>query len=162
MRFAAGFGLVGACCLMTGCAWFHHHPKAQPATYNGAPPIVTTRAPEAPPPQPSVNQPAINQTPTAPTPTLTAPVTPEPPPKKPVIKADLPAWGDVVKINSAARFVIVAFEAGTVPPVGQQFNVYRAGTKVGEIRITGPQQENDTVADIVSGDLQLHDEARAQ
>ena len=41
-----------------------------------------------------------------------------------------------------------------------RLSVYRNGLKVGEVKVTGPQHENDTVADIIAGDVQLHDEVR--
>ena len=41
-------------------------------------------------------------------------------------------------------------------------NVYRGGLKVGEVKVTGPQRENETVADIIAGDVQPHDEIREQ
>ena len=39
-------------------------------------------------------------------------------------------------------------------------NVYRHGVKVGELSVTGPQRDDNIVADIVSGDLQAGDAAR--
>lgn len=131
MKIAFGAGLLSVCLFVSGCSLFHH--KTQPA----------------PAPRVQQQQPAPNN---------------EPAPQrftKPVIKADLRAWGNVVKINTDARFVVIAFEPGTVPSAGKHMNIYRNGVKVGEVNITGPQQENDIVADIVSGDIQIHDEARA-
>lgn len=81
---------------------------------------------------------------------------------KPVIKPDLRSTGQVAMVNADARFVVITFDTGAVPAAGRRLNVYRAGQKVGEVTVTGPQHENDTVADIVSGDIQLHDEARAE
>jgi hypothetical protein len=80
----------------------------------------------------------------------------------PVIKPDLHLSGQVAMVNAAARFVIISFPPGPVPPTGTRLNVYRNGLKVGEVTVTGPQHENDTVADIITGDIQLHDEARAE
>ena len=77
-----------------------------------------------------------------------------------VIQPDLHARGEVVMVNAEAHFVVVSFPPGTVPPAGHSLKVYRNGLRVGEIKVTGPQRENNTVADIVSGDLQTHDEAR--
>jgi hypothetical protein len=34
--------------------------------------------------------------------------------------------------------------------------------KVAEIKVTGPQRDNNTVADLVSGDAQVGDEVRDQ
>jgi len=81
---------------------------------------------------------------------------------KPVIKPDLGTAGQVAMINASARFVVITFPDGHMPQTDRQLNVYRNGVKVGELKVTGPQRENDTVADIISGDLQLHDEVRAE
>jgi PBP1b-binding outer membrane lipoprotein LpoB len=78
----------------------------------------------------------------------------------PVIQPDLHARGEVVMVNAEAHFVVVSFPPGTVPPAGHSLKVYRNGLRVGEIKVTGPQRENNTVADIVTGDLQTRDEAR--
>ena len=42
----------------------------------------------------------------------------------------------------------------------QRLNLYRNGLKAGEIKVTGPQLDENVVADIVAGDAQLGDEAR--
>lgn len=34
--------------------------------------------------------------------------------------------------------------------------------KVGQVKITGPQRDNDTVADLTAGDAQVGDEVREQ
>jgi hypothetical protein len=80
---------------------------------------------------------------------------------KPVIKPDLQISGQVAMVNAAARFVVITFPPGPMPQPGRRLSVYHNGLKVGEISVTGPQQENDTVADIVTGNIQVHDEARA-
>ena len=46
------------------------------------------------------------------------------------------------------------------PKTGQPFFLYRAGLKTAEVKITGPQQENNTVADLVSGDARVGDTVR--
>ena len=38
--------------------------------------------------------------------------------------------------------------------------LYRRGLKAGEIKITGPQLEDNVVADIVAGDAEAGDEVR--
>jgi hypothetical protein len=79
-----------------------------------------------------------------------------------VIKPDLRSAGQVAMVNVAARFVVISFPPGSVPPVQSELNVYRNGLKVGTLKVTGPQRENNTVADIISGDIHLHDEVRAE
>lgn len=44
--------------------------------------------------------------------------------------------------------------------MGKRLNVYRNGLKVGELKVTGPQRDNNTVADIVAGECQVGDEVR--
>jgi hypothetical protein len=68
--------------------------------------------------------------------------------------------GQVAMVNPEARFVVLSFPPGPMPQADQHLNVYRNGLKVGEVKVTGPQHEYDTVADILTGDVQLHDEVR--
>ena len=63
-------------------------------------------------------------------------------------------------VNADARFVVMTFPLGGVPLVEQRLYVYRKGLKVGELKVTGPQRDNNTVADIISGELQVNDEVR--
>jgi hypothetical protein len=53
---------------------------------------------------------------------------------------------------------VLTYPFGGVPAVGQRLNVYRNGKKVAELKITGPQRDINTVADIVSGEVQENDE----
>jgi hypothetical protein len=69
--------------------------------------------------------------------------------------------GKVVRVNANARFAVLNFPVGTMPTPGQQLNVYRQGLKVGEVKATGPQQDDNVVADIVNGEAQVGDELRA-
>ena len=65
-------------------------------------------------------------------------------------------------LDHDGRFAVVTFAPGTVPPIGQHLSVYHNGLKVGDLKVTGPQRETDTVADIVAGEVSVHDEARAE
>ncbi len=67
--------------------------------------------------------------------------------------------GRVAKVN--ATFVILTFPVGGIPRVDQKLNVYRKGVKVGEVKVTGPERDINTVADIISGAPQVSDEVRA-
>lgn len=69
--------------------------------------------------------------------------------------------GKVVRVNVNARFAVLNFPVGIMPTPGQQLNVYRQGLKVGEVKATGPQQDDNVVADIVNGEAQVGDELRA-
>ena len=77
-----------------------------------------------------------------------------------IVTPDTSPTGTVARVNSAARFVILTFPVGQMPAVGQLLYVYRHGLKVGEIRVTAPQQDDNTAADIVSGEAALGDEIR--
>jgi len=68
--------------------------------------------------------------------------------------------GKIATVNDAARFVIVTFPVGHVPPVDQPLVVYRNGLKVGELKVTEPQRDEFTAADIVTGDTAVGDEVR--
>lgn len=69
--------------------------------------------------------------------------------------------GKVSAVNANAQFVVLNFPIGRLPAMDQRLSIYRHGLKVGEVKVTGPQRDDNTVADIVSGDAQLHDEVRA-
>jgi hypothetical protein len=77
-----------------------------------------------------------------------------------VITADFRPAGKVEMVDVPGRFVVISFEPGAVPKPGQRLNVYRAGAKVGEVKVTGPERDNNTVADILAGEVQIQDETR--
>ncbi len=79
---------------------------------------------------------------------------------KPVITPSRENVGHVSKVNESARFVVLTFPEGNVPSLERKLSLYRNGLKVAEIKVTGPQRDNNTVADIVAGDAQVNDEAR--
>jgi hypothetical protein len=90
-------------------------------------------------------------------PAVVAPAVPAP--KEPLIVTPETALsGKVVKVNTAGRFVILAFPIGRLPGQDQLLNVYRRGLKVGEVKATGPQLDDNVVADLVAGDAQVGDE----
>jgi hypothetical protein len=70
--------------------------------------------------------------------------------------------GKVVRVNGPGRFVVLNFPIGSMPPTDQRLNLYRQGQKVGEVKVTGPQQEDNTVADLVAGEAEVGDDARGQ
>jgi hypothetical protein len=77
-----------------------------------------------------------------------------------LITPDETVNGRVASVNENLRFVVLTFPLGQVPPVDSRMNVFRNGAIVGEIRITGPQHDNNSVADIVLGDAKKGDEVR--
>ena len=77
-----------------------------------------------------------------------------------IVTPDTARVGKVVQMNEHGRFVIVNFPVGALPAVEQQLNVYRNGLKVGEVRISGPQSDDNTVGDIIQGEANVGDEVR--
>ena len=68
----------------------------------------------------------------------------------------------MIKVNAVGRFVVLGFPVGQMPKPDQIFFLYRGGLKTAEVRITGPQTENNIVADLTSGDAQVGDLVRDQ
>lgn len=68
--------------------------------------------------------------------------------------------GKVSSANENLKFVVITFPVGRMAAVDSRLNVYRAGLKVGELTVTGPQREESTVADITAGMAQVGDEVR--
>ena len=68
--------------------------------------------------------------------------------------------GKVAMVNLSARFVVLNFPIGHMPAIEQHLNLWRHGLKVGEVKVTGPQQDDNIVADLVSGDAELGDDVR--
>jgi hypothetical protein len=88
------------------------------------------------------------------------------PPARPAIPAlavvtpDNSLAGKVVSYNSVGRFVVLNFPSRLMPQTDQRLFLYRAGLRVAEVKVTGPQNDDNTVADLVSGDAQAGDEVR--
>ncbi|HWD94357.1 MAG TPA: hypothetical protein VG938_18645 [Verrucomicrobiae bacterium] len=68
--------------------------------------------------------------------------------------------GRVASVNANLRFVVLTFPVGQLPSVDSRMNVFRNGAIVGEVKITGPQRDDNSVADIMLGDAQKGDEVR--
>jgi len=96
----------------------------------------------------------LPQAPKTPKPAATAPA--------PIITPDYSLAAKVISVNTVGRFVILGFPVSQMPKVDQTLFLYRGGLKVGEVRVTGPQQENDIVADLTSGEAQVGDTVRDQ
>jgi hypothetical protein len=80
---------------------------------------------------------------------------------KTIVTPDLSLAAKVVAVNPVGRFVLLNFPADKMPKLQQTLFVYRSGMKVAEVKVTGPQSENNTVADLVSGDPKVGDSVRA-
>ena len=70
--------------------------------------------------------------------------------------------GKIVSVNASLRFVVLNFPVGRMAAADQQMTVYRQGQKVGEIKVTGPQQDDNIIADITAGDAEVGDEVRGK
>ena len=81
---------------------------------------------------------------------------------EPIVTPDTSLSAKVVRYNSVGRFVVLSFPLGQMAQPGQTFFIYRAGMKVGEVKVTGPQKDNDTVADLTTGDAEAGDDVREQ
>jgi hypothetical protein len=68
--------------------------------------------------------------------------------------------GKVARVNPALRFVVINFPIGHLPATDQHLNLFRQGLKVGEVKVTTLQYEDNVVADLIAGESELGDEAR--
>lgn len=68
--------------------------------------------------------------------------------------------GKIISVNTSARFVVLNFPIGKMPALEQRLGIYRNGLKVGEVKVTGPQRDDNIVADITAGDAGVGDEVR--
>jgi hypothetical protein len=91
------------------------------------------------------------------------PAKPAPPDKKnskqTLVTPDLTTIGRVEMVNAGGRFIVLSFPPGHVPPPGQPWRINHRGLTIGRVKITGPQRDMDTVADIVEGEANVGDEA---
>jgi len=77
-----------------------------------------------------------------------------------IVTPDNALVGRVVKVNPNERFVVLNFPIGHLPALDQHLFLYRNGLKVGAVNVTGPQRDDNIVADILTGDAQDGDEVR--
>ena len=77
-----------------------------------------------------------------------------------IVTPDTILTGRVSVYNEAGRFVVLDFPIGHLPANEQIMFVFRQGLKVGEVRVTGPQRDHNTVADLISGEARKGDEVR--
>ena len=68
--------------------------------------------------------------------------------------------GKVAFVNMSARFVVLNFPIGHLPALEQRLNIYRSDLKVGEVKVTGPQYDDNIVADLLAGDSAMGDQVR--
>ena len=70
--------------------------------------------------------------------------------------------GKIVLVNAAMQFVVMDFHLRRLPALEQRLDVFRAGQKVGEIRVTGPVREMTVAGEILSGNPEAGDEVREE
>ena len=80
----------------------------------------------------------------------------------PITKASSVLVGRIDSVNMKGRYVIINFPIGALPLVGLTVDVYREGLKVAELKITPPQQNNLTAADIMAGEVRVGDQVRTK
>ena len=141
-----------------------------PLTWEDPSMLMATAVPGNTPVETTQNPPAIAQTapPAIQTPPPTAQTPPpaiEPPPATPtnqklIVTPENTVVGKVATVNQTAGFVVLSFPVGHVPAVDQRLSLYRRGLKVGEVKITGPQIDENVVADVVAGDSDVGDEVK--
>lgn len=81
-------------------------------------------------------------------------------PDKLIVTPESSATGKVMVYNEPGRFVVLNFPIGKMPQTGSRLFVYRKGLRTGEIKVTGPQRDDNTVADLLTGEAQAGDEVR--
>ena len=82
--------------------------------------------------------------------------------KKLIVTQENSLIGKVALVNLTARFVVLNFPVGRLPLIDQRLNLYRGGLKVGEVKVTGPQYDDNVVADLVAGESEVGDQVRDQ
>ena len=70
--------------------------------------------------------------------------------------------GKVISFNPNGRFAVLRFPLGEMPPLQRRLGVFREGLKVGELKVSGPQRDTHTVADLVAGECKAGDEVRPE
>jgi hypothetical protein len=79
-----------------------------------------------------------------------------------IVTPDAALAAKVISVNTVGRFVVLNFPSADMPKLQQTLFLYRAGLKTAEVKVTGPQSENNIVADLVSGEAQAGDTVRDQ
>jgi hypothetical protein len=80
--------------------------------------------------------------------------------QKLIVTPETAPAGKVVKVNQAGQFVVLNYPVGHLPALELRLGLYRRGFKVGEVKIVGPQYDDNIVADVLEGEAAPGDEAR--
>jgi len=81
---------------------------------------------------------------------------------KTIVMPDFSVAAKVVSVNPGLRYVVLNFPASPLPKRAQTLFLYRAGLKVAEVKVTGPEAEDNTVADLVAGEARVGDAVRRE
>jgi len=97
-------------------------------------------------------------------PNPSAPVTPA---KSPATTAEIITPADtvdalVLSVNPTSQYVVLNFPDGHPLPPGRLLGVYHEGLRTAEVRVSGPQSDNNTVADILKGKVHRGDTAHTE
>ncbi|HUR44270.1 MAG TPA: hypothetical protein VMZ27_00245 [Candidatus Saccharimonadales bacterium] len=85
---------------------------------------------------------------------------PESAPVHAIITPSNDSVGRVISVNQQAKYAVLGYPLGNLPALNSRVYSYRNGLKVGELRVSGPQRENNTVADLLTGECQPGDEVK--
>src|SRR5215469_4475848 len=77
-----------------------------------------------------------------------------------IVTPDQSLAAKVIRVNATGRFAILNFPDGRMPKLDEHLFLYRAGLKIAEVKVVGPQQDTSIVADIVSGEVKEGDVVR--
>jgi len=71
------------------------------------------------------------------------------------------APGRIASVNSTARHVVITYPVGLpLPAIERHLNIYRAGLKVAEVKVSRERMDVNLIADILAGECQVGDEVR--
>lgn len=144
MRFVCLPAVLIAALTLAGCSWNDSPEPVYEGYQSTAGPAAAANTVEKAPAAAAQPTPAAQPAPTA----------------QPMVTPVEGLTGKVSSANSNLRFVVLTFPLGQMAKVDQRLNVYRAGLKVGELLVTGPQRDDSIVADITAGEAQAGDEVR--
>ena len=72
------------------------------------------------------------------------------------------AVGHIRSVKPQLKFVVIDFPVGQVPAEETRLSIFRAGAKVGEVKISGSPKGTFIVGDILTGSAQEGDEVWAE
>ena len=161
MKMRFGSCLLVAGTIVSGCAHSRSEPSMWPAQTTPSPSNNTTLLSTAEEPAPASNAvPVVISLPPI-QPAATPPVSNIPPANIiPIVTPSASLQATVLRYNPSGRFVVLNFPLGQLPEMGHTFFIYHGDSKVGQVKITGPQQDNLIVADVTAGEAQPGDDVR--